>query len=104
MTDGPTLTQSAPLTRDELERKMVRIKLNYYSGFVRREDAWFLIGALEAAWKERGDAIKERGELRETVKVLSERLADMAVERDGLKRRANETYSGSDRKPHPFPY
>ena len=46
----------------------------------------------------------ERDELRETVKVLSERLADMAVERDGLKRRANETYSGSDRKPHPFPY
>jgi len=46
----------------------------------------------------------ERNELRETVKVLSERLADMAVERDDLKRRANETYSGSDRKPHPFPY
>ena len=84
-----------------------------------------VVTALEAAWKERGDAIKERGflssqnseliedvaaitlergELRETVKVLSERLADMAVERDGLKRRANETYSGSDRKPHPFPY
>ena len=79
MSDGPTLTQSAPLTRDELERKMVRIKLNYYSGFVRREDAWFLIGALEAAWK-------EREELRDTVKVLSERLADMAVERDDLKR------------------
>ena len=28
----------------------------------------------------------ERNEIRETVKVLSERLADMAVERDGLKR------------------
>lgn len=67
-----------------------------------------VVTALEAAWEERGDAIKERGflssqnseliediaaitlerdELRETVKVLSERLADMAVERDALQLR-----------------
>ena len=59
------------MTQEELDR----IKLNYYSGFVRREDARLLMGALDSAWK-------EREELRETVKVLSERLADMAVERD----------------------
>jgi uncharacterized coiled-coil DUF342 family protein len=73
-----------------------------------------VVTALEAAWKERGDAIKERGflssqnseliedvaaitlergELRETVKVLSERLADMAVERDEFEGRLNDIYS-----------
>ena len=39
-----------------------------------------VVTALEAAWK-------ERDELKETVKVLSERLADMAVERDALQLR-----------------
>ena len=103
MTDGPTLTQSAPLTREELDR----IKLNYYSGFVKLEDAYLLMGALEAAWKERDDthadrialacqltqAIRDRDELKETVKVLSERLADMAVERDEFEGRLNDIYS-----------
>ena len=166
------------MTQEELDR----IKLNYNSGFVRREDARLLMGALEAAWTERDDTHadrlalacqltqtirdrdakfdrlwnervnwqetalqyhegmmfyqglldrigeivgkeaftaddgtqsesvlriklpdlvkelqhslwKERDELRATVKVLSERLADMAVERDEFEGRLNDIYS-----------
>ena len=49
-----------------------------------------LLNKSEREWRDLKLALHkvecERDELRETVKVLSERLADMAVERDGLKR------------------
>ena len=42
--------------------------------------------AFEATWK-------KCNELKETVKVLSERLADMAAERDEFEGRLNDIYS-----------
>ena len=63
------------MTPEELQL----IKLNWYGGIVRCEDVIKLWQALE-------EARKERDELKETVEVLSDRLADMAAERDELKR------------------
>ena len=70
------------MTPEELQL----IKLNWYGGIVRCEDVIRLWQALDAARK-------ERDELKETVEVLSDRLADMAVERDGFKGRLNDIYS-----------
>ena len=91
---------------------MIRDRLQYIKSYIdsgpdiKGTVMYFILDevvtALEAAWKERGDAIKERGflssqnseliedvaaitlerdELRETVKVLSERLAEVTAER-----------------------
>ena len=79
------------MTPEELDH----VKLKWYSGIVRREDVKVLWEALEAAWKERDDAIKERdqltillngaialgGELRADKRNLSERIDELEEER-----------------------
>jgi seryl-tRNA synthetase len=87
------------------QEKLEKIKKNIH--YLPVQSIRELIPALETAWAERDDthadrlalacqltqAIRERDELRETVKVLSERLAEVTAERDEFEGRLNDIYS-----------